>query len=158
MNVDKELLRAWMKTKRLAMSQEEVIELSKLIQQKVIKDINWSNLKSVNCYQSIDSLNEVKTDEIIDYIKQKYPNIDLSVQAQRENEIDKRQFDLILVPALAVDSEGYRLGWGGGHYDKFLANQPNALKIGLCFRNGYSRKLLPHEPHDVALDKVITEV
>ncbi|MGH7156833.1 MAG: 5-formyltetrahydrofolate cyclo-ligase, partial [Candidatus Saccharimonadales bacterium] len=76
----------------------------------------------------------------------------------RDTEITTAKFDLILVPVLAFDKENYRLGWGGGFYDKFLANQPQALKIGLGFQDGLVEQGLPHEPHDVPLDKVITEV
>ena len=158
MEVNKELLRAWIKTKRLAMSHEEVTELSHLIQQKLLKEINWHNLKSINCYEAIESLNEVKTDEITDYIRQNHADVQLSVQAQKKGGPDKTKYDLIIVPTLAFDSDGYRLGWGGGHYDRFLSEQPQALKVGLCFRNGFTKRLLPHERHDISLDKVITEV
>jgi 5-formyltetrahydrofolate cyclo-ligase len=68
------------------------------------------------------------------------------------------KFDLILVPCLAFDKDNYRLGWGGGFYDRFLAAQPKALKIGLCYQNGFVKEGLTHQPHDIPLDKIITEV
>lgn len=59
------------------------------------------------------------------------------------------------VPALSCDSYGYRLGWGGGFYDKFLSSFLG-LKIGLCYSSCFVNKL-DHESHDVSLDIAITE-
>jgi 5-formyltetrahydrofolate cyclo-ligase len=63
-----------------------------------------------------------------------------------------------LVPGLAFDRSGWRLGWGRGHYDATLAAAaPDALLVGL----GYEGQLVEHvprEPHDVALHIIITEV
>jgi 5-formyltetrahydrofolate cyclo-ligase len=158
MEPNKLLMRAWLKTKRLAMSREEVDRLSRLIQQKLIKEINWHNLKSVSCYQAIESLNEVKTNEIIDFLKQNHASINLAVQSQKPDDTKGVQFDLVIVPTLGYDAKGNRLGWGGGFYDKFLAGQTKALKVGLCYRSGFIKAGLPHEPHDISLDKVITDV
>ena len=60
-----------------------------------------------------------------------------------------------LVPALAFDKNGYRLGYGKGHYDKYFANQ-NIIKIGLCFER-YLFDIIPHEQHDVPMDYIVTE-
>lgn len=69
---------------------------------------------------------------------------------------DNHQYDVIIVPTLGFTGEGYRLGYGGGYYDKFLATQKQALTIGLCYEAG----LVSFEPeaHDVPLDYVVTEV
>lgn len=62
-----------------------------------------------------------------------------------------------VVPGLAFDRTGGRIGWGQGHYDAtFAAAAPGALRIGL----GYDCQLVDHvarEPHDVALHFIITE-
>ena len=63
-------------------------------------------------------------------------------------------YDLILVPGLAYDQQGYRLGYGAGYYDIFLATQPSALKIGLAYTFQVIEKV-PAEPHDVQLDRII---
>jgi 5-formyltetrahydrofolate cyclo-ligase len=61
----------------------------------------------------------------------------------------------IVVPALRVDQSGYRLGQGGGYYDRSLPAL-NAWKIGLVYPGELSSEELPHEPHDVALDAAAT--
>ena len=65
---------------------------------------------------------------------------------------------LVLVPGLAFDNKKFRLGRGKGFYDRFLASAGDSLfKIGI----GYSFQLVkkvPREPHDKALDLVITSL
>lgn len=61
--------------------------------------------------------------------------------------------DLIFVPLLAVDSTGHRLGYGKGYYDRFLAQHPNAQKIGVhWFPPGPE---LPTNEYDIALNAYI---
>ena len=63
--------------------------------------------------------------------------------------------DLLLVPLLAFDAQGHRLGQGGGFYDRTLA----ALKvpaIGIAYA-GQEVDSIPHETHDRTLDMVLTE-
>ncbi len=63
-------------------------------------------------------------------------------------------YDLIIVAGLAFDRVGYRLGYGGGYYDTFLADHPHAWKVGV----GYPCQLhdqVPVEAHDIRLDQVI---
>jgi len=64
--------------------------------------------------------------------------------------------DLILVPGLGYDREGYRLGWGGGYYDRLLAESP-AYSLGLCRAAFLSETPLPREEHDRAVSAVLTE-
>ena len=65
---------------------------------------------------------------------------------------------LILVPLLAFDRIGNRLGQGGGHYDRILkaAHAEGALAIGIAYA-AQEMPLVPSEPHDELLDWVITE-
>ncbi len=63
-------------------------------------------------------------------------------------------YDLIIVAGLAFDKAGYRLGYGGGYYDTFLAKHPEAWKVGV----GYPVQLrdkVPVETHDICLDQVV---
>jgi 5-formyltetrahydrofolate cyclo-ligase len=67
--------------------------------------------------------------------------------------------DLILVPLLAFDREGWRLGYGGGYYDRTIAalRGHGALRtVGIAFA-GQEVEALPHEGHDCRLDAVLTE-
>lgn len=64
-------------------------------------------------------------------------------------------FDLVLVPGLAFDRRGGRIGYGAGFYDRFLAGS-EALKVALA----YSLQVVdsvPVEPHDVPVDRILTE-
>lgn len=63
---------------------------------------------------------------------------------------------IVLVPLLAFDRRGTRLGQGGGHYDRALADFPRALKIGVAW-SVQEVADLPREAWDVPLDIVITE-
>lgn len=68
--------------------------------------------------------------------------------------VDKNILDLIIVPALMVDDKGYRLGYGGGFYDRFLKDFKvktiSALPIELRTQN------LPHEDFDISIDEIIS--
>ena len=61
---------------------------------------------------------------------------------------------LVLMPGLAFDPEGHRIGYGGGYYDKFLAAEPNHPTLALC----YEFQMLPKldtEEHDIPVDTVL---
>ena len=67
--------------------------------------------------------------------------------------------DILLVPLLAFDASGHRLGYGGGYYDRTLAllrTQKPITAIGIAYA-GQEVAALPHEPHDQRLDAVLTE-
>ncbi len=69
--------------------------------------------------------------------------------------ISKEEIDLCLVPGLAFDQEGYRLGYGGGYYDKFLKDF-SGKKLGLAFLECLTDRL-PREEFDLPVDAVITD-
>lgn len=71
--------------------------------------------------------------------------------------IYKGQIDFIIIPGLAFDNNNYRLGYGGGYYDNFLKNFPNAHKVGI-FYPFQKVEVVPREEHDVKLDEVICKV
>jgi 5-formyltetrahydrofolate cyclo-ligase len=64
--------------------------------------------------------------------------------------------DLVLVPALAVDPSGIRLGRGGGSYDRALARVPPGVPIIALLYDGEMVPALPAEPHDRPVSAVIT--
>lgn len=68
-----------------------------------------------------------------------------------------RQLDLVIVPGVAFDREGRRLGRGGGYFDRFLEKVPKRVpRIGLAFRFQVV-KTLPAETHDQPVTRVITD-
>jgi len=70
-------------------------------------------------------------------------------------EIKKSLIDLLVVPGLLFDKQGYRLGFGGGYYDRFLVDFSNET-IALCGRN----QLVDHLPvdyHDIPVSHLLTE-
>ena len=61
---------------------------------------------------------------------------------------------LVLMPGLAFDPQGHRIGYGGGFYDKFLAAEPNHPTLALC----YEFQMLPQldtEEHDIPVNTVL---
>lgn len=61
---------------------------------------------------------------------------------------------LVLMPGLAFDKKGGRIGYGGGYYDKFLAEEPNHPTVALCY--GFQMvEDLPAEEFDIPVDQVI---
>ncbi len=64
------------------------------------------------------------------------------------------QLDLIIVPGVAFDATGNRMGRGKGFYDRLLAGT-SATTIGVCYAEQYYLSI-PTEPHDVPLNDVIT--
>lgn len=64
--------------------------------------------------------------------------------------------DITLVPLLAVDGQGNRLGYGGGYYDRYLAKHTSCLKIGYCFDFQVLQNV-PSEGTDVPLNIVVTD-
>lgn len=70
---------------------------------------------------------------------------------------DKRLFpQCLLIPCVAIDRQGYRLGYGGGWYDRLLSQTHFDLTVGVVCRECVFDKL-PHEPHDQRLDGYISE-
>ena len=61
--------------------------------------------------------------------------------------------NILLVPMLGFNQKNFRLGYGGGYYDRTLA-QFNAFTIGLCFEHGRSSEIV-EEQHDIPLDLII---
>ena len=63
---------------------------------------------------------------------------------------------LLLVPLLAYDDQGHRLGYGGGYYDRTLAASAGARAVGIAY-SGQRMETLPHDSHDHPLDAILTE-
>ena len=70
-------------------------------------------------------------------------------------EIPPDGISLVIVPALSCDRNGYRLGYGGGYYDRFLP-ETRAKRIILCQEQMLCENI-PAEPHDCPMDLIVTE-
>jgi 5-formyltetrahydrofolate cyclo-ligase len=69
-------------------------------------------------------------------------------------EIPLNQFDLVLVPGMAFDLKGHRLGRGQGFYDRLLP-EASGVKCGICY-DGQLLENLPAEPHDAKVNFILT--
>jgi len=68
---------------------------------------------------------------------------------------NKQKLAICIVPCLAYDAYGYRIGYGKGYYDRFLSAF-EGTKIGLCY-SSFRAEQLPRGKYDVKLDVIITE-
>ncbi len=65
---------------------------------------------------------------------------------------------ILLIPVVGFDGENYRMGYGGGYYDRTLAGlRPRPFTIGIGFELGRLPSIRPR-PHDIPLDLIVTEV
>lgn len=64
--------------------------------------------------------------------------------------------ELVLTPGLSYDRQGYRLGYGGGFYDRFLSGVPTGIFLGVTFQ-ALVQDSLPHGDHDVRVQYLVTE-
>jgi len=79
------------------------------------------------------------------------------LRALPERRVDPSQTDLVMVPGVAFDRRGGRLGHGKGYYDRFLPRlRPDALAVGAAFECQLLGEV-PMLPGDVFMDRVITE-
>jgi 5,10-methenyltetrahydrofolate synthetase len=62
----------------------------------------------------------------------------------------------LVIPCLGFNQHGYRLGYGGGYYDRTLAPHPRPLAVGIAY--ALAAACFADDPHDVALDLIITEL
>lgn len=71
--------------------------------------------------------------------------------------IDAEDIDIAVIPGLAFDKNGGRIGYGGGYYDRFLQNDaPQALRVGLAYKLQMVASI-PMENHDIVMDHIICE-
>lgn len=73
---------------------------------------------------------------------------------EKTEQTDPEDIDLLLVPGLAFSKNGYRLGFGGGYYDRFLQSYDGET-ISLAFSMQLQEEI-PLQKHDIAVQKIIT--
>jgi 5,10-methenyltetrahydrofolate synthetase len=163
-------LRQSLKQNRLAMTAEDVASKSHAIVGQLVQQIDWSSTRSLHLFEAIESLNEVQLGPLVQLMRTKYPQINLytSQKINKNWEIVSLKtrlpvaepiFNVIIVPMLGFDPKTlHRIGFGGGYYDKLLADQPQAKKIGVSYEQGkLELGTLSPEAHDIPLDSIITE-
>ena len=79
----------------------------------------------------------------------------LTADTEHSTQITDFSGCLCIVPALAYDRNGNRLGYGGGFYDRFLATN-KVPTLGLCFEKCIAKQL-PAESFDIKIDSILTE-
>jgi 5-formyltetrahydrofolate cyclo-ligase len=103
--------------------------------------------------------NELNLSELKDYQKELVPNKLGIFQPTKEffRLFDSRELDLVVVPGIAFDEKGNRLGFGKGYYDKFLSKLSKKTPVvALAFEDQLA-KSIPKEKHDIQMHKIVTE-
>lgn len=100
--------------------------------------------------------------ELIFYIVNRFSQLEnvymhlLEPKVTETKKINKNDIDLLIVPGLLFDRNGYRIGFGGGYYDRFLVRFENN-KISLC-SNRQILNTLPIDSFDIPVDYLVTEI
>ena len=72
-------------------------------------------------------------------------------------EIPPAEVDALVIPGLAFDRQGFRLGYGGGFYDRYVRRtRPDALRVGICFSSQIVDDV-PHGDADEPVDRIVTQ-
>ena len=74
---------------------------------------------------------------------------------EQTEKLEKHSIELLVVPGLLYDARGYRIGFGGGYYDRFLANFPN--RSVSILHSGQWIDEIPNGPYDIPVQQLITE-
>jgi 5-formyltetrahydrofolate cyclo-ligase len=77
-------------------------------------------------------------------------------EANLDNVVSKDSIDLVLIPGLAFDLSGYRLGYGKGYYDRWLKDVPVSKTVGLAYDFQITDRL-PIGKHDLPIGTIVTQ-
>lgn len=134
----------------LYMAMQDEVQLDELIAM-VLKD---GKKAAVPLVTGAGLMEAVELSDMADLVPDKYGIKTVSEEKRRLIAPDK--IDLIIVPGVAFDKAGHRLGMGGGFYDRFMLRASRAVRAALA----YDCQLLaavPAEVHDLIVDYIITE-
>jgi len=177
--MDKKALRREISAQKRAMTSEEIEQASLRLAERLFKTDAYQHAHSIYGYLSYNQ--EVRTESILrraiqDGKRVAVPKVfgetmkflwldDLSLVAPGYFDIPEPIEDgpeaddelaLILMPGLAFDPQGHRLGYGGGFYDRYLAEHHDHKLVALC----YDFQMFDHldtEEHDIPVDLVIAD-
>jgi 5-formyltetrahydrofolate cyclo-ligase len=171
--------------KREALSEAKYGQLTFQLYQNFFSSIDLSFIKVLHTFLPIAAKKEVDTWLIIDRIKREFPHIRISIpkvnsqtgvfdsfyfeglhqlttnewgiqEPKQGIPTEPEKVDLVLIPLLAYDKKGHRVGYGKGFYDKFLATcRPDCKKIGLSLFEA-QEKIADVKDFDVQMDHCIT--
>ena len=177
-------LRKLMLQKRRALPAEEVQRRSQRIADQLFANFPLQAGQTVHVFLPIVKNNEVNTWPIIERLRQEHPEVRVAVpvtdvaqnilthhhltdeavlvenpwgipEPQDAHIIHANEVDVVLIPLLAFDLAGHRVGYGKGFYDRFLADcRPDVLKVGLSLEPPVESIADPN-PFDVPLDAVV---
>ena len=175
--MDKQALRKEIREKKRAMTEEQIVTASERLGQLFLASDAYKQAKTIYGYLPYNQ--EVRTvpmlqQALLDGKKVAVPKCygdemrfiyldDLSKVEKgycgipepiADEPVADDKTALVLMPGLAFDPQGHRMGYGGGFYDKFLEQEPNHPTIALC----YDFQMLEHletEAHDVPADTVL---
>lgn len=109
--------------------------------------------------KAIPEKRELIPSELLDYKKDLAPGVYGIPEPRQEalRPVDPRQIDLLIVPGVAFDLQGNRLGYGGGYYDRFFDRlRPGVPLVALAFELQLVEKV-PVDPWDRRMDWLVTE-
>jgi 5-formyltetrahydrofolate cyclo-ligase len=170
--------------KRNGLSKSEICKRSQVIQSHVINSSEYESARAIGAYFPTGS--EVRTEHIISTAlknqkvvmlpKTRVDQIAFSRVFEadfRENKLVEGRFrilepprlsrdireniDLLIVPGIAFDKYGYRIGYGKGYYDRFIEENECRFSIGLGFQFQLLNHSLPYSGFDQRLDAIATE-
>ena len=175
--MDKNALRKEIREKKRAMTEEQIQEASNKLKDLFLKTDAYRNAKTIYGYLSYNQ--EVRTVPILEQairdgkqvaVPKVYGDVmrfimmdDLSKvevgyagipEPIEDGPVAQDPTALVLMPGLAFDPVGHRVGYGGGFYDKFLEKEPNHPTVALCY-DFQMRTCLETDIHDVPVDQVI---
>ena len=180
----KEAQRKKQLTVRKNLSEKEVNQKSKAIEKQLITDSKFKNSKTIMIYIAFN--NEVKTKNIIKKMlaadkkvivpitnsekKKLYlseiKNFDkelevgaygvLEPKKQYRRLVSPSDLDLIIMPGVAFDENGNRIGYGGGYYDRLLSDIPQVETIALAFEEQLINRVKTNQ-YDQQVKQIITE-
>ncbi len=121
-----------------------------------IIEAGWKQGKTIavpKCIPSEKSMIFYKLDHY-DQLEKVYYGL-LEPKPEETVEVAKTQLDLLIVPGVLYDRKGYRIGFGGGYYDRYLADFSNKT-VSLVFTQQL-RESLPTDSYDMPVQHIITE-
>tara|TARA_B100000965_G_scaffold47151_1_gene34523 strand:- start:1065 stop:1637 length:573 start_codon:yes stop_codon:yes gene_type:complete len=184
MNVVKENIRRSLLKRRRSLPNKELKQASKKINAHLINEIQSRDLKKILMYQFID--NEPCINKTIELSWQKSREVYIPKVISREEIIINRfskdskmsnnkygikesddmetvefhEIDVAVLPLVGIDVNGFRLGYGGGYYDRLSNQRSKMAKKPFIIGVGYAFQILEisfAEDHDLKCDSVITE-